>query len=46
MDIIPDNFIDPKQLRSLELRNLKEILRLINQLINDIARKYDPGTGL
>lgn len=46
MDVIPDNFIDPKQLRSLELRNLKEILRLINQLIDDIARKYDPGTGL
>ena len=46
MDIEPDNFIDPKRLSSLELRNLKEICRLISQVIDDIAKKYCSGTRL
>jgi len=46
MDVEPDNFIDPKQLRSLELKYLKEIFRLINQLIDDVARRYDTGSRL
>ncbi|TAN40715.1 MAG: CBS domain-containing protein [Nitrospirae bacterium] len=39
-DIVPDNFIAPKHLSSLELRNLTEILKLIDQLIDGIAKKY------
>jgi CBS domain-containing protein len=46
IDIEPDNFIDPKRLSSLELRNLKEICRLISQVIDDIAKKYCSGNRL
>ena len=46
MEIDPDNFIDPKQLSSLELRNLKEICRLLSQIIDDITLKYGAGTRL
>ena len=46
MDIDPDNFIDPKQLKSLEIKNLKEICKLITQIIDDIAKKYGTGTRL
>lgn len=46
MGIDPDNFIDPRRLSSLELRNLKEICRLVSQIIDDIARKYGTGTHL
>ena len=40
MDLEPDNFIDPKRLSLLELRNLKEICRLIAQILDGIAKKY------
>lgn len=46
MDIEPDNFIDPKQLGSLELRNLKGICSLLVRIIDDIAQKYGTGTRL
>lgn len=36
----PDNFIDPRRLSSLDLRNLKEICRLLAQLLGGIAKKY------
>ncbi len=36
----PDNFIDPRRLSSLELRSLKEICRLLSQVIDGIAKKY------
>jgi CBS domain-containing protein len=40
MDLEPDNFIDPRRLSSLELRNLKEICRLISQALTLIAERY------
>ena len=40
MGLEPDNFIDPKRLSSLELRNLKEICRLISRLLDGIAKRY------
>jgi CBS domain-containing protein len=40
MDLEPDNFIDPRRLSSLELRNLKEICRLTSQILGGIAKKY------
>jgi CBS domain-containing protein len=46
MEIDPDNFIDPKQLSSLELRNLKQICRLLSQIIDDITLRYGTGTRL
>ena len=46
MGIEPDNFIDPRRLSSLELGNLKEICRLVSQIIDDIAMKYGTGTNL
>ncbi|MBI5074635.1 MAG: cyclic nucleotide-binding/CBS domain-containing protein [Nitrospirae bacterium] len=46
MNIEPDNFIDPRQLGSLEFRNLKGICSLVAQVINDISRKYGTGARL
>lgn len=46
MDIDPDNFIDPKRLNSLEIKNLKEICKLLTQIIDDIAKEYGSGTRL
>lgn len=46
MDIDPDNFIDPKRLSSLEIKNLREICKLITQIIDDISQKYGTGTRL
>lgn len=46
MDREPDNFIDPRHLSSLELRNLKEICRLIGQLLGGIAKKYEGGAQI
>ena len=40
MGLEPDNFIDPGRLNSLELRSLKEICRLISQILDGIAKKY------
>ena len=40
MEIDPDNFIDPKELSSLELRNLREICRLLSRTIDGITLKY------
>ena len=40
LDLEPDNFIDPRRLSSLELRNLKEICRLISQVLDGIERRY------
>jgi CBS domain-containing protein len=44
--LLPDNFINPKRLSSLEHRNLKEICRLLSRILNDIKMKYGVGTQL
>lgn len=46
LGIEPDNFIDPGQLGSLELKNLKGIFSLIDKIIDDIGKKYGTGTRL
>jgi signal-transduction protein with cAMP-binding, CBS, and nucleotidyltransferase domain len=46
MDLKPDNFINPKKLKSLEQRNLKEICKLISGLLDDIEKKYCMGAQL
>lgn len=46
MDIEPDNFIDPKQIGSLEFRNLKDICSLIARIIDGIAREYSTKNQL
>ena len=44
--LAPDNFINPKQLSSLEQRNLKEICRMLSRILDDIGKKYGIGTQL
>ena len=44
--LAPDNFINPKQLSSLERGNLKEICRLLSRILDDIGKKYSIGTQL
>lgn len=44
--LAPDNFINPKQLSSLEQQGLKEICRLLARILDDIGRKYGIGTQL
>ncbi|NTW59214.1 MAG: hypothetical protein HGA43_08600 [Nitrospirae bacterium] len=44
--LAPDNFINPKQLSSLEQGNLKEICRLLSRILDDIGKKYSIGTQL
>jgi len=44
MGLEPDNFIDPRQLSSLELNNLKGICRLIGPLLDEIMGRYGTGT--
>jgi CBS domain-containing protein len=46
MGAAPDNFINPKKLRSLEQRNLKEICKLLARILDDIAVQYEVGTRL
>jgi CBS domain-containing protein len=43
---VPDNFINPKRLNSLEQRNLKEICRLLSRILDDIEKNYGRGTQL
>ncbi|NTW66361.1 MAG: hypothetical protein HGB21_08680 [Nitrospirae bacterium] len=44
--LAPDNFINPKQLNSLEQGNLKEICRLLSRILDDIGKQYSIGTQL
>lgn len=46
MNIEPDNLLDPRRLSSLEVRNIREISRLIARVIDDISSKYGTGTRL
>lgn len=43
MDLEPDNYIDPRQLSSLERSTLKQTCRLLSRILDDVAVRY--GTG-